>query len=223
MSKIFVTSDTHYGHHNICKGTSQWEGGYRDFCNPDEMNGILVENINRLVGRNDTLYHLGDWSFGGIQNIWNFRKQLRCENIHLVYGNHDEHIINNRELPNAWIRYGSGEIVDTEKSTSDYDEQACAQDLFKSTQHVLTFKHNKKTYFCSHYSHQIWNKSHHGVRHLFGHSHAGLEGIGRSMDVGVDSAFKFLGEYRPFSLDEIESILSQIEVHKIDHHGSSTN
>jgi len=30
-----------------------------------------------------------------------------------------------------------------------------------------------------------------------------------SMDVGVDAAFQLFGEYRPFSLDEIENVMSK--------------
>ena len=52
----------------------------------------------------DTLYHLGDWSFGGIENIWNFRKRINCKNIYLVPGNHDHHIKKNKlEKPKNWI------------------------------------------------------------------------------------------------------------------------
>jgi len=31
------------------------------------MNDTLVNNINEMVGENDVLIHLGDWSFGGFE------------------------------------------------------------------------------------------------------------------------------------------------------------
>ena len=67
---------------------------------------------------------------------------------------------------------------------------------------------------------RVWNKSHHGAYHLYGHSHDSMEDKewGKSMDVGVDSAFRILGEYRPFSFDEIKGILDKRELYTIDHH-----
>jgi len=41
-------------------------------------------------------------------------------------------------------------------------------------------------FFLSHYAHRVWDRSHYGVIHLFGHSHGGLTDHGLSMDVGVD-------------------------------------
>jgi predicted phosphodiesterase len=65
------------------------------------MNQALVDGINKNVKFNDVLIHLGDWSFGGIDKIWEFRKQINCQNIYHVYGNHDHHISRNKVLPNC--------------------------------------------------------------------------------------------------------------------------
>ena len=70
----------------------------------------------------------------------------------------------------------------------------------------------------SHYSMQVWNKSHHGSIHLFGHSHGSLKGIGRSMDVGIDT-----NNLYPYHLDEILYNLKDIDVKIIDHHNNKTN
>ncbi len=45
-----------------------------------------------MVKPNDIIYHLGDWSFGGHENIKIFRNRIKCKNIHLILGNHDHHI-----------------------------------------------------------------------------------------------------------------------------------
>ena len=37
----------------------------RDFKSLDHMNDAIVDNINNMVGVNDVLIHLGDFSFGG--------------------------------------------------------------------------------------------------------------------------------------------------------------
>ena len=55
----FFTSDTHFGHANIinlCK---------RPFKDVNHMNDMLVENWNNVVTDDDTVFHLGDFAFGG--------------------------------------------------------------------------------------------------------------------------------------------------------------
>lgn len=51
---LYFTSDTHYNHSNICRGTSNWpEGrGTRDFHSLGEMNDAIVTGINSVeIGR----------------------------------------------------------------------------------------------------------------------------------------------------------------------------
>jgi len=103
--KIWITSDTHYGHKNICRGVTEWrmpdgsvpESQTRPYDTIDKMNAAIVDNINNVVGQDDTLIHLGDWSFGGFENIEEFYHRLICKNIHLILGNHDHHIDRNRD------------------------------------------------------------------------------------------------------------------------------
>lgn len=201
---IWFTSDTHFNHSNICRGTSKWDGDLksstRDFESLDKMNAALVAGINKNVMHDDVLYHLGDWSFGGADSIWGFREQLIVKTIHLVFGNHDDHIRKNRTFP-----------------------AGLAHDLFASVQDVLTVKLDGRTFFMSHYAHRIWDQSARGRLHLFGHSHGSLDDSewGRSMDVGVDSAFKRFGEYRPFALKEITDTLDKREILIVDQHNTN--
>lgn len=90
----FFTSDTHFNHKNICRGVSSWadKTGTRDFINLEQMNNILISNINAIVSKNDTLYHLGDFAFGDHSLIPNFRERINCDHIILIRGNHDDHI-----------------------------------------------------------------------------------------------------------------------------------
>ena len=175
-SKVYFTSDTHYGHKNICKGVTSWEDANdstRDFDTLEEMNEWLIHGINLLVKRQDILIHLGDWSFGGFENIRKFRERIWCENIHLVLGNHDHHIENNREgiqdiftsvsdMLEIEINYVTGGQV-----TATYMVQAC------------------------HYPMMSWKDMNKGAMHLHGHvhlpGHNKHAGEGRIMDVGVDA------------------------------------
>jgi calcineurin-like phosphoesterase family protein len=197
---IWFTSDTHFGHTNIAgPKISTWSSGYRDFNSVHMMNMALVDGINKYVKEDDILYHLGDWSFGGVQNIFQFRNYIICKNIHLILGNHDQHIIDKE------IKY--------------HDTTFNPIELFSSVQDVLTLDIGKTKIFLSHYSHRVWLGSHKGVIHLYGHSHGSIPDYGKSMDVGVDVAFKKFGEYRPFNIGDITNIMSKRNIEKIDHHG----
>lgn len=248
---IWFTSDTHYNHKNICRGTSQWnldeEQGSnhqktRDFNTLEEMNTTIVNEINKYVKPNDILYHLGDWSFGGIESIWEFRKQINCQNIHLVLGNHDHHIENNRVLPNCY--YDSlGYIVDNttgHKGTTPVHARA----LFSSVNHIINDKIDNQKMILCHYAMRTWDKAHHGSWMLFGHSHGTLgeyQYIGPSMksgnlvtcdlvtksyktiDVGIDNIYNIYKEYRPISLHELKHLMNNRPSLEVDHHNKNTN
>lgn len=91
------------------------------------------------------------------------------------------------------------------------------QELFTSVGYVYTGYVGKQQFHLSHYSHRIWPKSHRGTIHLYGHSHGSIPDYGRSMDVGVDTH----KDFRPYHINEIYTIMSKREVHKVDHHGKS--
>lgn len=233
MSNIFFTADTHYGHTNIAsKNGSQWKAGWRDFKDVKDMNWNLINQINKIVGQDDVLYHLGDWSFGGIDNIWKFRSQITCKNIHLILGNHDHHIEEDRILPNVISTEPYGDMfVDgdpkdygaLQAGDGEYPNYVKAQRLFSSVGHYKEIKTSAGIIVLSHYGHRVWHGSHKGWIHLYGHSHDSLPMYGKSMDIGVDSAKSLLGEYRPFYLSEIVNIMRERAIYFPDHHSSETN
>lgn len=81
-TKTFVVSDTHFRHQNIIRYCN------RPFHTVGEMNECLIHNWNSVVGPEDTVYHLGDFGFGNLQE---FRGRLNGI-IHLIEGNHDSSI-----------------------------------------------------------------------------------------------------------------------------------
>jgi calcineurin-like phosphoesterase family protein len=167
--QLYFTSDTHYMHKNICRGTTSWsnaDGFCRDFDTLDQMNDRIVNGINLVVGQDDILFHLGDWSFGGFEMIEQFRNRINCRNIHIILGNHDHHIERDRE----GIRQ-----------------------LFTSVNQYLELevkgKDWEQNYVLMHYPIISWNKMNDGVIHLHGHVHLSADrriGKGKTMDVGVD-------------------------------------
>jgi len=202
MSNVWFSSDFHYSHSNIAgPSVSKWKRGYRNFDSVEEMNRTIIDNINKVVGQDDILYCLGDWSFSHIYNIYAFRKQLVCNNIHLILGNHDKHI-----RKNNLISKHDGSLIEP-------------RSLFSSVQEIWEGYINKQYFYMSHYAHRVWNGSHKGSIHIYAHSHGTLPGIGKSMDVGIDTH----PEFRPYSIDEVISILSKKSIYFIDHHDSNTN
>lgn len=79
---IYFTSDTHFGHANIIKYCE------RPFSCIESMNAFMLEQINAVVKENDTLYHLGDFAWK--ESSKEIRDQIKCQDIHLIWGNHDK-------------------------------------------------------------------------------------------------------------------------------------
>lgn len=196
----FFCSDPHYNHKNIVNCLSTWaEGGQREFASLEQMNNTLVNNINNKVGQNDVLYCLGDWSFGGIESIWEFRQQINCQNIHLILGNHDHHIQNNR-----LVEIGRPDPV-------------WASSLFSSVAYYKEIVVNKQNLVLFHYPIASWNGIAKGWIQLHGHIHSDRIGPGKMMDVGFDSNPKF----EPYSMDEIMAIMNsqpKASMLEEDHH-----
>jgi len=204
---LFFTSDTHYNHSNICRATTNWTSAdnlTRDFKSLEHMNDTIVNNINEIVGENDVLIHLGDWSFGGFEMVEEFRNRIICKNVHLVLGNHDHHIERNKDG---------------------------IQRLFTSVNHYVELdirrpslikkgEIDKFNFVCMHYPIASWNNMNSEVMHLHGHVHLPKHqriADGKAMDVGCDG-----NEIYPLSMIEVYNLLKNQPIKKLvlpkDHH-----
>lgn len=203
---VWITSDTHYSHRNIVRGVTNWRlpngeipvNQTRDFDTIEKMNSTIVNNINEVVGQDDVLINLGDLSFGGFDQIEEFYNRLVCKNIHLILGNHDDHIKRNRENIQKLF------LSVSEYNTLEYKDLS-----------GMTHK-----FILCHYPICSWNGMKKGVYHLFGHLHSSKERklmSGRSMDVGMDG-----NDLNPYHINDIIKILSGRPVTyntlKSDHH-----
>lgn len=110
--KIFVTSDTHFGHFNICKYCD------RPFKSIQEMDNILIKRWNERVKKDDLVYFLGDFCFKRSEeakdapngDVFNYyRKQLNGEII-FVKGNHDKNNGNRTKIHNLVINHAGQNI-----------------------------------------------------------------------------------------------------------------
>lgn len=164
----------------------------RPFKSVEEMNEALIDNWNDVVKPTDVVYHLGDFAFLPYSDLKAIARRLNGEK-HFIMGNHDKEISKNRnDLLSSH----------TFASITSYQE-------VKAEGHMIC---------CFHYGQRVWNKSHHGSFHLYGHSHGSLPPHGRSVDVGVDCK-EITSEYRPVSLDEVVAWMSKREFEQVDHHG----
>jgi len=179
---VFVTADHHFGHANIIRFCS------RPFANVTEMDQSMIDAWNAVVGPEDTVYHLGDFTLTDSLSPWVHALQFR--KLLIVPGGHDHRWLkkfgqppgNRIEIlpPLVTLEFPSGE------------------------------KRPNVVVLC-HYPMLSWDRSHYGSLHLHGHSHGtipdDLSGDtqlppgnkkGRRIDVGVDS-----WDFRPVVLEEL--------------------
>ena len=79
----FFTSDTHFGHRNILQYCN------RPFSSVEEMDEHMIRVWNETVGVEDTIFHLGDFSFYNTTESKRIIDRLNGHKI-LVAGNHDK-------------------------------------------------------------------------------------------------------------------------------------
>lgn len=77
----FYTSDHHFWHGNVIRYCQ------RPYTSVEQMNELLIKNWNSIVGPEDTVYYLGDFSLS-IKAVQNITQRLMGRKI-LIAGNHD--------------------------------------------------------------------------------------------------------------------------------------
>ena len=79
---VFFTSDTHFSHSNIIKYCD------RPYASTDEMDADLIRRWNDKVGKNDIVFHLGDFGMVNQKKLEEIVNKLNGR-IYLIRGNHD--------------------------------------------------------------------------------------------------------------------------------------
>ena len=134
----------------------------------------MIKRWNEKVAQDDDVYHLGDFAYETPAKIARIADSLNGR-IHIIKGNHDKSLL---QCKNSfeWIK--------------DYHELKIADPEVGSRLIVLC-----------HYAMRVWNKSHHGSWHLYGHTHGHLpdEITSLSFDVGVDCH-----DYYPLSYEDVK-------------------
>lgn len=156
MSKTWITSDHHFGHARIielCK---------RPFVDVDEMNFMMALEWNRVVGDDDTVFHLGDFTLGGVALAQTWFSRLKGHIMVLSNPWHHD---------KRWI--GKQGIV----SQSGYEVEMLPPMVVLEKPEVVVM---------CHYPILEWDRKHYGSIHLHGHSHGTQLPRSNVTDVGVD-------------------------------------
>ena len=187
---LWFTSDQHFGHENIIQYTD------RPYINVSEMDEDLIEKWNSVVSQWDVVYHLGDFTLGDVIMARRYFGELNgTVNILNNSWHHDKRWIESHDCCTT----KSGSAVLLKDSLKVLEMGELSKDGY---QFVITL---------CHYPISMWDRKHYGAWHLHGHSHNKYQAEGKILDVGVDSAIEWLGEYRPFNLSEIIEIMDSKE------------
>jgi calcineurin-like phosphoesterase family protein len=167
MSKTFFTSDLHFWHNNVIGFCN------RPFDSVEHMNKVLIENWNMVVGKEDHIWVLGDFSFGTYQQTEEILSQLNGIK-HLIVGNHD--------------RKGRAEKL----FNRDWEK------WFVEKHDYFRFKHTLGKFVLCHFPLASWER---GYINLHGHIHSVPDTYKpkwMQWDVGVD-----LNNYTPILLEDV--------------------
>ena len=177
--RLWFTSDTHWHHSRIIEFCN------RPFTSIEEMNEKLIENWNSVVKPGDTVFHLGDFCFGGSQ-AWNSILDQLNGNILLIKGNHDEKSLRQGYMLRfKWVGYQLHLLIEDRSIYLNHFPFLC--------------------YGGTYHDNPTWQ--------LFGHVHSGPGANGKDIDrlqylfptqydVGVDN-----NNFTPVSFEQIKTII----------------
>jgi calcineurin-like phosphoesterase family protein len=178
----------------------------RGFDTLEAMHAEMVAQWNAKISPEDTVYHLGDLSFGSVEETAALLLQLHGI-IRLVPGNHDLH------KDRKWLRQLLGELERVSTGGHGQCKLVPCERL-----HTVKVKHNAgplRLELC-HYPVLIWDRGHYGALQLHGHCHgqAIYPDVGTTrMDVGVDAV-----GYAPLSLAEVLTAMEHLSYVPHDYH-----
>lgn len=154
------------------------------------MDEVILDRINEVVGGEDTLYILGDFTFRGGKPE-QYLSRMVCQDVHLILGNHDKR--------------------------SDYIDNLSAARIdvgFTSVQEVKEIIYCNQRIYLSHYPHRSWPGSHKGSWMLYAHCHGKLDhedklSNRKTLDVGVDNTTNYDKMFgQPWSFKELQKLFN---------------
>ncbi len=156
----FVTSDLHFNHAKIL----EYEIVSRPFANVQEMNEAVISNWNDTVNQDDTVYVLGDFFMGVVEDVEPILSRLKGRII-VIRGNHDS--------PNR---------------RKEYQRLGCeVHDIYYKEYKGLFFIMSHFPPLSPEFADMVRGRSHSEVVALYGHVHSANVPIDGAYHVGVDT------------------------------------
>lgn len=143
MAKYYI-GDCHFGHQNALKYDVRENG--RVFSSIEEHDKLIIDNINKIVTPQDSIYFLGDVSWYNQKETAELIEQINCKDRYLVLGNHDR-----------WAKDGR------------------CKKLFHGIYDIKQLEDDGNQVIISHYPQMMWKGQHRGVIHLYAHLHNSKE------------------------------------------------
>ena len=184
---IYLTSDQHWSHRNILKYCP------RPYSTVEEMEEKIIANHNAIVGKDDTVYNLGDfcWKPADVPRIVS---RLNGKQI-LITGNHDSCHPMHKNADKEKQKYLDAGFAEVHHQI-ELDEFVLNHFPYEQ----VDFEDNR---FDS------WRAKNQGKWLICGHVHQSFKIKNNMINVGVD-----VWDYKPVS---IEKVREAIEHHKILH------
>ena len=179
MSKQWVISDLHMGHKLMIEKEYRKVG----------FEEVIMKALNDCVGKNDTLYLLGDLAFGR-QSYWcNRLGEIPCKTV-LVKGNHDQ----NRD---NWYRKRFDEVIPfTEPLFLDHEWGKVMLTHIPANPYVLSSYDERFKRLGNHF--RKLYKENNCILNIHGHTHGEAQEKKYTYDATVDAQGLF-----PKTIDQI--------------------
>ena len=202
----------------------------------DRMNSSIIDNTNAVVGENDDLWIAGDIIFGSVWRLKHLLDRIVCRNIHIVWGNHDKdmrHLMRPDRFHKDLLEKVLGGEVSQESALEQWQrhekettDRRFLELLIRSFHDTVTIRWEGQKILITHTAHAVWDKSHRGVWHCYGHSHGNFEHWreehlpnAKMVDIGIDYRARLGYGYTPWSFEELKGFMDGQSGQAVDHHG----
>lgn len=186
LNNTFITADTHFGHENIIKFCE------RPFKTVEEMDKVLIANWNKIIGPDDIVYHLGDFTLGEFDEAQKYFSQLNGKIMILANPWHHD----KRWLPKNYLGPLAMEFYNMESIrhvTVIPPMVVLEMDGLQERPLAVTL---------CHYPLAVWDRKHYGSWHLYGHTHKSDNSGEFRLNVGVDCM-----NYYPINLGNVLTLM----------------
>lgn len=177
LNNIFITADTHLGHENIIEFCD------RPFGSVEEMDQVLINNWNDVVGADDIVYHLGDFTLSGPIEAKQYFRQLNGY-IYVLANtwHHDKRWLQEVE----WFPEAGVLDISFQSGTRYYNPVKVLPPMVVLEIEGLGNEGHPLAVTLCHYPLAVWDRKHYGAWHLYGHTHKSDNSGEFRLNVGVD-------------------------------------